>query len=122
VIIMKSFTQFVRHGAVKGLLAFVATGALWPAWAAETVTVKVNGMVCAFCAQGIEKRLSALPATQEVFVDLKQKIVAVEARAGQQLDMARVKAEITEAGYDVVSMQASRQSVADIRATMKGKP
>ena len=40
-------------------------------------------MVCAFCAQGIEKRLSKLPAAKAVFVDLKQKVVAVEAKDGQ---------------------------------------
>lgn len=85
---------------------------------ATTVKVTVNGMVCAFCAQGIEKRLSKLPATKAVFVDLKQKIVAVEAKDGMKLDEGAIKSEITDAGYDVTKLEEVPQSVADIRQTM----
>ena len=80
---------------------------------------RVNGMVCAFCAQGIEKRLSKLPATQSVFVDLKQRVVAVEAKEGQTLDEKTITAEIVDAGYDVVKIETVAQSVADIRAQTK---
>ena len=96
-----------------------ATGIFSTAQAATSVKVRVNGMVCAFCAQGIEKRLSKLPATQFVFVDLKQKVVAVQAREGQSLDVKTVSAEIVDAGYDVVSIEAVPQSVAEIQAETK---
>lgn len=86
---------------------------------AETKKLTVNGMVCAFCAQGIEKRLSALPATQAVYVDLGKKIVAVQAKDGQVLDEAQLKHEVTEAGYDVVKVESSTQSVDAIRAELK---
>jgi copper chaperone CopZ len=89
------------------------------AQAAETTKLTVNGMVCAFCAQGIEKRLSALPQTQAVYVNLGQKIVAVQAKDGQQFDQAVLKHEITEAGYDVVKVEAVPQTVDAIRAEMK---
>jgi copper chaperone CopZ len=89
------------------------------AQAADTRKLTVNGMVCAFCAQGIEKRLQALPATQAVYVNLGQKIVAVQAKDGQTLDEARLKHEVTEAGYDVVKVEASTQTVDAIRAEMK---
>ena len=98
----------------------LATGFLSSALAAETVKATVNGMVCAFCAQGIEKRLSKMPATKAVFVDLKKKIVAVEAREGQTLDGKAISHEIAEAGYDVVKLETVTQSVADIRAQTKG--
>lgn len=78
-------------------------------------------MVCAFCAQGIEKRLSKLPATKAVFVDLKQKVVVVEAKDGQTLDSKSITAEITDAGYDVVKLETVEQSVAEIKAAMKAK-
>lgn len=93
---------------------------LSPVWAAESVKATVNGMVCAFCAQGIEKRLSKLPATKAVFVDLKNKVVAVEAKDGQKLDGKVITAEITDAGYDVVKLETVQQSVADIKASVKG--
>jgi copper chaperone CopZ len=105
----------MKHIAITLALAAAAL----PALAAESVKATVNGMVCAFCAQGIEKRLSKLPATKAVFVDLKQKIVAVEARDGQKIDGKVVTAEITEAGYDVTKLETVAKSVADIKAEAK---
>jgi hypothetical protein len=35
-------------------------------------------MVCAFCAQGIEKRLTKMPETGPLYINLAQKVVAVE--------------------------------------------
>ena len=99
----------------------VLAAAAVPAVAAQSVKATVNGMVCAFCAQGIEKRLSKLPATKAVFVDLKRKVVAVEAKEGQTLDGKTITAEITDAGYDVVKLETIEQSVAEIKASTKAK-
>jgi copper chaperone CopZ len=103
----------------KSLALFVAMAAGGGAFAAESIQVTVNGMVCAFCAQGIEKRLSKLPATHAVFVDLKRRVVAVEAKPGQALDGKLISAEITEAGYEVTKIEASNKSVAEIKAETK---
>lgn len=92
----------------------------FPAAAATSVKATVNGMVCAFCAQGIEKRLSRMGATKAVFVDLKKKTVAVEAKDGQTLDEKAITAEITDAGYDVVKLETVQKSVAEIKAELKG--
>jgi copper chaperone CopZ len=108
--------QFVR---LLMAVALAVTAA--PSFAATSVKVNVNGMVCAFCAQGIEKRLSKLPATKAVYVDLKQKVVVVEAKDGQTLDATTITAEITDAGYDVTKLETLEQSVAEIKASMKGK-
>jgi copper chaperone CopZ len=98
-----------------------AIGLFSSSYAAESAKVTVNGMVCAFCAQGIEKRLTKLPSTKAVFVDLKQRTVAVEAKDGQKLDAKTISAEITEAGYDVVKLEMTDKSVADIQAELKTK-
>jgi copper chaperone CopZ len=103
------------------LVAMVFAGTTASAQAVTSVKASVNGMVCAFCAQGIEKRLSQLPATKAVYVDLKQKVVVVEAREGQALDAKAVTAEITEAGYDVTRLEIVEKSVAEIKAGMKAK-
>lgn len=103
------------------LMAALLAGTTASAFAATSVKVDVNGMVCAFCAQGIEKRLSQLPATQAVYVDLKQKIVAVEAKEGQTLDTKTIAAEITDAGYDVKKLETVNQSLAEIKAGLKAK-
>ena len=103
------------------LITVALAGIATSSFAATSVKASVNGMVCAFCAQGIEKRLSRLPATKAVYVDLKQKIVAVEAKDGQTLDSKTITAEITDAGYDVTKLETVEQSVAEIKATMKAK-
>jgi copper chaperone CopZ len=91
------------------------------AQAATAIKANVNGMVCAFCAQGIEKRLMKLGATKEVFVDLKKRVVAVEAKEGETLDIKLVTSEIIDAGYDVTKIEVVPQSVADIRSETKAK-
>ncbi len=118
---------------MKKILAALALGAASLAAAAQapapgaatadagTVKFAVNGMVCAFCAQGIEKRLTKLNETGPLYINLAQKVVAVQPKAGMQLDVAKVKAEIVEAGYEVTSTQAVPQTVAAIRAEMKSK-
>jgi copper chaperone CopZ len=89
------------------------------AFAAQSVKATVNGMVCAFCAQGIEATLLKLPTTKSVFVDLKKKIVAVEAKDGQTLDNKAISAAIVDAGYDVLKLETVALSIADIKAQMK---
>lgn len=103
------------------LLAAGLFGAATLAGAAGSTKITVNGMVCAFCAQGIEKRLTGLPQTQAVYVNLARKVVAVEAKPGQAFDEAQLRAEIRDAGYDVVSVEAVPQSLAEVRASMKAK-
>ena len=99
-------------------LILAAAGLLFMASAQAVTTTKitVNGMVCAFCAQGIEKKLTAMQQTRAVYVDLGEKIVAVEAREGQTIDVDKVRAEIKDAGYDVVKVEAIEQSVESLRA------
>lgn len=101
-------------------LVFLAFSA--SATAGETLKATVNGMVCSFCAQGIEKRLSKMDATKAVFVDLKRKIVAVEAREGRSLDAKAITAEIVDSGYDVVRIEPVALSVEQIRTQAKGRP
>jgi mercuric ion binding protein len=100
-------------------LAFVL--AALPSLAATSVKATVNGMVCAFCAQGIEKRITAMPATKAVYVDLKKKTVAIEAKEGQTLDENAIKSEIVDAGYDVVRLETVQKSVEEIKTEIKGR-
>ena len=105
----------------KIIIALVMGISAIPSMAAKTVKVTVNGMVCSFCAQGIEKRISKMSATKDVFVDLKKKTVAVEAKDGQMLDAKAISAEIVDAGYDVIKIELVLQSVAEIKAELKSR-
>ena len=91
------------------------------AFATQTIKANVNGMVCAFCAQGIEKKMRALTQTKDVYVNLKQRIVAVELKDGQTLSQDKVKTIIKDAGYDVTSIEISEHPVAHIKAELESK-
>ena len=78
-------------------------------------------MVCAFCAQGIEKKLRALNQTKEVYVNLKNKVVAVELKDGQALSPDAFTALIKDAGYDVVAVETVDKSAQQIKAEIVKK-
>jgi copper chaperone CopZ len=82
---------------------------------AKTIEMEVNGLVCAFCAQGIEKTMRNNPATQDVVVSLKDKLVAIELKAGKDIDDTQLKKSITDAGYTLVKITRSETAIADIR-------
>lgn len=119
---MKTSNKLITTKSIAVSAIFIwATGTFNVVFAAESIKATVNGMVCAFCAQGIEKSLLKMPETKAVFVDLKKKVVAVEAKDGQTLDGKKISAEIKDAGYDVVKLETVALSVDDIKATLKAK-
>ena len=87
----------------------------------SAVKLTVNGMVCAFCAQGIETRVKKMPETADLYINLKQKVVAVQAKPGQNLSLDKLKAEVVEAGYEVLRAEPMTQSVAQLREQMRGR-
>jgi cation transport ATPase len=113
----KIFVSLVLAASSLAAQAQTATPAANPG----TVKFSVNGMVCAFCAQGIEKRLVKMAETGPLYIDLQQKVVAVQPKPGKAIDIAKVKAEITEAGYDVTAAEPVAMTVAAIRSEMKAK-
>ncbi|HXH74673.1 MAG TPA: heavy-metal-associated domain-containing protein [Bacteriovoracaceae bacterium] len=72
---------------------------------ATEITVKVSGMVCSMCAQGIQKKFSKLPAVKDLKVDLDSKVVSINTKDGQNVTDAQIKELITEAGYNVASIE-----------------
>ena len=90
---------------------------------AATIEMNVNGLVCAFCAQGIEKKLRKLPATADVVVSLEQRLVAVALKDGQDISDADLRKALTDAGYKVIGIQRTDESIDTVRARLKqGKP
>ena len=86
---------------------------------AGTIEMKVYGLVCGFCAQGIEKTLRKNPATADVVVSLENKLVAVATREGQDILDAELTTALTDAGYDVKAITRTQRSLDDIRAELK---
>ena len=72
-------------------------------------------MVCAFCAQGIEKTLKAMPATEGVFVSLERRLVAVKLKDGADIDDATLRTALKDSGYTVVDIQRTEHSLDELR-------
>jgi cation transport ATPase len=85
----------------------------------STIKAEVNGMVCAFCAQGIEKKLKAMPQTQDVLVNLDKRVVAVELKPGQTVTHDKITAAIADSGYDVTKIETVPVSVKELKAQLK---
>lgn len=102
----------------KLLLATILLAAS-PFATAKTIEMNVNGLVCAFCAQGIEKSLKAMPATEGVFVSLEQHLVAVKLKDGADIDDATLRKALKESGYTVVDIDRTEHSLDELRKRAK---
>ena len=71
------------------------------------VVFKVKGMVCSFCAQGLQKSLSKLSYvdkknyTKGVKVNLKDQVTIISTKAGAKIDYNLAVKKIADAGYSV---------------------
>lgn len=81
------------------LLTLVIVAGLAASAVAETITTTVHGMVCAFCATGIEKTFRKQPEVATVKVDLPKKRVVVTTKPGKTLSDAKIKEVVTYSGY-----------------------
>jgi mercuric ion binding protein len=88
----------------KYLLTIIVIFGLTAAVSADTIKATVNGMVCGFCATGIEKTFRAQPEVKTVNVDLENKLVTIQTKQGQTLDDLKIKKLLGNAGYSVVAV------------------
>lgn len=86
----------------------VAFGLTTAAVSAETIKASVNGMVCGFCATGIEKTFKSQPEVKTVDVDLKNKLVTVTTKEGQTLDDNKLKQLLKNSGYSVAKIDHAK--------------
>jgi copper chaperone CopZ len=106
---------------MKTLLAMVTAALLTANAAAATIEMKVYGLVCGFCAQGIEKTLRKNAATADVLVSLENQLVVVGTRPDTDISDAELTKALTDAGYDVKGITRTDRSLADIRASLETK-
>lgn len=86
---------------------------------ATTLKMEVNGLVCAFCANGITQAFKKKPEVAAVHVSLEDRLVAIGLKEGHDLSDAAVTESLKEAGYTVVSIERTEQSVADSKAEVE---
>lgn len=86
---------------------------------AGTIEMTVNGLVCGFCAQGIEKTLRKNAATDDVLVSLENRLVAIATKDGADISDAELRKALTNAGYDVKAIERTQNSLDTLRSKFK---
>ncbi|MFN7176785.1 MAG: heavy-metal-associated domain-containing protein [Thermaurantiacus sp.] len=99
------FKACLAAAALALLPASVALAATPPAATAQAVTVKVNGLVCDFCARSIEAMLKRRNDVSSVHVDLGKGEVHVRLKAGSTLGDAELRKLVRDSGYAVAGIE-----------------
>ncbi|UYL08276.1 cation transporter [Bdellovibrio sp. SKB1291214] len=86
---------------MKNIILTIALIMSSVAFAAETETVGVKGMVCSFCAQGITKKFKEQPEVSNVEVSLEKKYVKLTYNDGKKLSHEKIETLLKDAGYEV---------------------
>ena len=67
----------------------------------DTINIKVNGLVCDFCARSLEKVFLKRGDVAGIKVDLGKGLVVVATKPGSVIDDATLTKLITDSGYNV---------------------
>lgn len=91
------------------LLTFaILMGSLSFAQAKEKISVQAKGMVCSFCAQGVEKKFKANPDIEKIEVSLETKKIDIDLKDGKTISDDAIRTIITESGYELVKIERSK--------------
>jgi ABC-type Zn2+ transport system substrate-binding protein/surface adhesin len=71
---------------------------------ANSIDVSVNGLVCDFCAQALEKVFGKRSDVEGINVDLNEGKVSIAMKAGLDMDNETFTELITDSGYNVVNI------------------
>ncbi|MFQ5551147.1 MAG: heavy-metal-associated domain-containing protein [Gemmatimonadales bacterium] len=77
--------------------------------AGATVHLFVDGMVCPFCAYGLEKRLLELAAVDSLIVRVSDGLVQIREKEGQTLTEEDVRREVERAGFTLREINRVRR-------------
>ena len=80
-----------------------------------TVKTTVNGMVCSFCAQGINAHFKKHPAVSNVHVDLTRKLVLLEEKKGKVITDEEISEYIEKSGFEPVKIERLKESFDQVK-------
>ena len=69
----------------------------------ETVSIKIDGMMCEHCVKAVTKALSAIDGVTVQSVSLEDGVAKVG--VPDDFDTSKLKAPIEEEGYEVISIK-----------------
>ena len=93
---------------MKKLLITLVLIGLGGTASADTIKTSVNGLVCGFCATGIEKTFKKQAAVETVNVDLENKLVTLRTKPEQTIKDEEITRLLSDAGYSVTGIVRSK--------------
>jgi len=69
------------------------------------VEVKVNGMVCDFCAQGLKKTLGKNEAVKKIDVSLEKGLISIWLKEGKSMNEKEISKAIIDNGISVETVK-----------------
>ena len=82
---------------MRSILLIILTS-LGLTFSAEVV-MKVDGLACAFCAYGLEKKLKNLKGVEEVKISLNEGKVWIKLKEGYKADEKTLRKLVKESGF-----------------------
>lgn len=92
---------------MKKVIAVMILSMIWSAVALAAGTeyrMRVDGLVCPYCAYGVEKKLKAIKGVEKIDVDLNAGLVTVDVAEGVTLTEPQMKTLFQDAGFTYRSM------------------
>ena len=73
--------------------------------AGASVRLKVNGMVCPFCAYGLEKRLGEIASVDAVLIRISDGLVQIRTKRDQELTDQVLEDAVKKSGFTLTEIE-----------------
>ncbi|MDA1353999.1 MAG: heavy metal-associated domain-containing protein [bacterium] len=90
------------------LVIVICVSVALPVFAGEMIHVKVNGLVCDFCARALEKVFLKHESVSKISVNLNNGTVDIELKHDHDISDETVSKLITDSGYNVVKIDRAK--------------
>ena len=70
-----------------------------------SVRLKVDGMVCPFCAYGLEKRLQEIASIDAVLIRISDGLVQIRTKEDQELTDAALEDAVKKSGFSLTGIE-----------------
>ena len=73
--------------------------------AGASVRLKVDGMVCPFCAYGLEKRLKEIKSIDEVLIRVSDGLIQIRTKDDQELTDEALREAVKKSGFSLTEIE-----------------
>ncbi len=96
---MKTYTKSIAAVIIGLLFATADVFAQSPSSSGDTVTVRVDGLSCPFCALGLEKNLKKIDGVTDVSIKLEEGTATLEVKEGANPSDEEITKRVKDAGF-----------------------